>query len=72
MYIEKVIIIAITTAAIHSMTTATDTPIATDLLSCFHPAALVLDGDVHVNRILVFTVCARVGVAVRLCGMYIG
>ena len=74
MYTAKAIIIATITAAIHSMTTATDTPIATDdLSSCFHPAALVLDGDVNRNHVL--TVCVRVGVAVRLCdevGMYIG
>ena len=58
------IIIASAAAAIR---TDTDTPIATDdRLSCFHPAALELDGDV--NRILVLTVCVRVGVAVRLSG----
>ena len=59
----------IITSAAAAITTATDTPIATDdRLSCFHPAALVLDEDV--NRILVLTVCVRVGVAVRLSGEF--
>ena len=76
MYTAIVIIIATTTATIHSMTTATDTPITTDdLSSCFHPVALVLDGDVNRNPVLTVCVNSRVSVAVRLCdkvGMYIG
>ena len=66
LYIAKAIIIATTTAVIHSMITVTDTPIATDWLSCFHPVALVLDGDVKRSHVLI--VCVRVGVAVRLSG----
>ena len=64
MYTAKVIIITTTTtAAIHSITTVTGTPMATD---CFHPAALVLDGDMNRSHVLV--VCVRVGVAVRVSG----
>ena len=63
MYTAKVIIISSAAAAIHSITTVTGTPMATD---CFHPAALVLDGDMNRNHVL--DVCVRVGVAVRLSG----
>ena len=63
---HQVIMMEVTsTNRLANIKTVTDMPITVDWLSssCFHPAALVLDGDE--NRSLVLTVFVKV--AIRMC-----